>query len=380
MNKTLIVLIALVTLSCSNNSKEKSASKLEKNSNSYITKGDEQLYNEEFLTWDSNAKPSYWKINENMQYPENHVIERAKIDLLLNGHSSEKIFILQELNLKPNTDYLVEALIETNVKHYSDSGIKVNHESLIGKVVFNAATLKTYKLAFKTNNSFSPVSIYVGFNKPEEGTIMIKSISVKEVNLNFSQYDSEVAQYFQKNLSLNFSTEKGLDKSVEKLSKHLSDLLLSRLRKDSLNIRNTQILIPKLKDYTNENNYFLKRDLQVVPVKMITHSFVDKQVFGLQEVLREFNIGTSRIDFLHNNKRTHMILKYFNSYSKEWKYLDPFYNTRIINTGHIAALNNLEFETLSLGGLVNDKEKVKELYSKKTKLISDRETLMSLPF
>lgn len=380
MKKTLLLLIILTTLSCSNNkSKTKPTSEIEQKPNSYTTKGYELLYNEEFLIWDSNAKPTHWKINETVLNPENHVVERAEIDLLLNGHASEKIFISQELKLKPNTDYLVEALVETNVKHYSDSGITVSQDFPVGKIIFNAAALKTYKLAFKTNDSSKPVSVSVGFNKPEEGTIMIKSVSVREVNLDFSYYESEVAQYFQKKLSLNFSNEKDLDKSVETLSKFLSDLLLSRLRKDSVNVQNAQILIPKLKNYTNENNYFLKRDLQVMPVEMITHSFVDKQVFGLQQVLKEFNVGASRIDFLYENNRIHMMLKYFNPYSKEWKYLDPFYNARIFKADGLNNLSDSEFELLSLGGLVNSKERLKELYSKVT-LIYDRETLMSLPF
>ena len=50
---------------------------------SYDIIGSELLKNSRFIKWDTNVKPKNWNINEVLDYPENSLILREKVDFLL---------------------------------------------------------------------------------------------------------------------------------------------------------------------------------------------------------------------------------------------------------------------------------------------------------
>lgn len=346
---------------------------------SYKAIGNELLKNVNFKNWDTNSKPEHWQINNKVDAPENFVVDRDTLDLLLKGHNSEEIFIEQSLKIEPDVFYLFEADVETNLKHNPNSGVYIkSKEKTLAKRVFKTRSKDTYRVVFKTQEKTQNVSCYIGFAKPEEGDIMIKSISIKKVEINELVYESEIAQSFFDVLELNFSNEQSFDKSVVKISKNISDLLISRQKKDSVNMKRVDNLLPLL-NYDDKDEYaFLKRDLSG-PIEKITHSYQNKLVFGNMEILREFKIGTKRIDVYKNGNRIHLLFKYYNPFSEKWIIVDPFYNSTIKTSTSISAIKKEDVTISDYGGLSKNLDGLINKYSgSEIKVINEK--VISFPF
>lgn len=383
MKKIIFLLGILISFhSCKKNEEKKGETQKEVKQVSYNMLGQELLNNNKFNSWDTNAKPTNWIINNKIETPENFVVDRDTMDLLLRGHKTKATYIEQPLNLEPNMFYIFEADIETNLKHNPSSGIYIKSKNkILAKRVFRTRARDTYRVIFRTKEKNLDVVCYIGFSKPEEGDIMIKSMSLKKIEVNELIYESEIAQNFFNTLNLNFSDEQSFDNSVIKISKHLSDLLLCRPKKDSVNINRVNKLLPLLTYDDKEEYAFLKRDLSV-PVEKITHSFQDKLVFGGMEILREFNIGTKRIDVLKNGGRVHLFYKYYNPFSESWIIIDPFYNLRILKQNNYQNTNGNDLISLDYGGLIISEEKKNDFI--RTCLNSEikeiKNTILSYPF
>ncbi len=346
---------------------------------SYKPISNELLKNVNFKNWDTNSKPEHWQINNQVDEPENFVVDRDTLDLLLKGHKSEEIYIEQSLKIEPDVFYLFEADVETNLKHNSNSGIFIkSKEKTLAKRVFKTRTRDTYRVIFKTQEKTQDVNCYIGFSKPEEGSIMIKRISLKKVEINEFVYDSELAQNFFDVLELNFSNEQSFDESVAKISKNISDLLISRQRKDSVSMKRVDNLLPLLKYDDKEEYAFLKRDLSV-PIEKITHSYQSKLVFGNMEILREFNIGTKRIDVYKNGNRIHLLFKYYNPFSEKWIIVDPFYNSTIKTSTSISAIKKEDVTVSDYGGLSKNLDGLISKYSRSEIKVMN-EKVISFPF
>ena len=248
----------------------------------------------------------------------------------------------------------------------------------LAKRVFKTRSKDTYRVVFKTQEKTQNVSCYIGFAKPEEGDIMIKSISIKKVEINELVYESEIAQSFFDVLELNFSNEQSFDKSVVKISKNISDLLISRQKKDSVNMKRVDNLLPLL-NYDDKDEYaFLKRDLSG-PIEKITHSYQNKLVFGNMEILREFKIGTKRIDVYKNGNRIHLLFKYYNPFSEKWIIVDPFYNSTIKTSTSISAIKKEDVTISDYGGLSKNLDGLINKYSgSEIKVINEK--MISFPF
>lgn len=346
---------------------------------SYKPISNELLKNVNFKNWDTNSKPEHWQINNQVDEPENFVVDRDTLDLLLKGHKSEEIYIEQSLKIEPDVFYLFEADVETNLKHNSNSGMFIkSKEKTLAKRVFKTRTRDTYRVIFKTQEKTQDVNCYIGFSKPEEGSIMIKRISLKKVEINEFVYDSELAQNFFDVLELNFSNEQSFDESVAKISKNISDLLISRQRKDSVSMKRVDNLLPLLKYDDKEEYAFLKRDLSV-PIEKITHSYQSKLVFGNMEILREFNIGTKRIDVYKNGNRIHLLFKYYNPFSEKWIIVDPFYNSTIKTSTSISAIKKEDVTVSDYGGLSKNLDGLISKYSRSEIKVMN-EKVISFPF
>jgi len=378
MKSILKIVMVLVVFSCGNdkNNKRPIIENQEEQitASTYKTISEELLKNSKFKSWDTNAKPTDWEINEDFDKPEDYVIDRDTLDLLLVGHKDKLVFIEQKIKVEPNSYYLFDGDFETRLKHNSYSGIKFTNErgEEIGKKVFEKAEKKKYKIIFNSLKS-EEITCYIGFLLKGEGQIMIKSFSMKKVELNNTIFESELAQEFYKSIRLDI--EDNYDESISKIVEQLSNLLLADRNKDTINIKNKNRIISLIE---NEESY-LKRIL-LEPGENATKSFATKLVYGSSEILEHFNIGSRVIEFRANNKRVHLALMYYNPFLNEWVTIDPFYNSKINANSNLESITKEQVIPINYGGLItNDIEGLLQKY-RTSKAIIQKETIMSYPF
>lgn len=377
--RLLIAILLVCCISCRDDNSKKSATQDRKSQDevavrSYEIVSDELFKNAKFNSWDTNAKPSKWEINNNFDIPEEYVIDRDTLDLMLKGDKQEKVYIEQKLSLEPNSYYVIEGDIQTRLKHSSYAGITLTKgNEVVGEKVFEKNTRRMYKLIFKTNEETN-LSCYIGFVEEGEGEIMIKSISLKKVSLHMNEFESEVANLIHNSIDLDFNNAKNYDLNIKRIIKHISDLLLAEKRNDTIVINNKKRMLQTL----NESSY-LKRVLNE-PKELATKSFTTKVVYSSNEILSEFNIGSRILEFKVNNKRVHLALMYHNPYLNDWVTIDPFYNSKIIVNSNFESITKYQVLYLELGGLITDD--IPGLLKKynTSKATVQREKILSHPF
>lgn len=377
--RLLIAILLVCCISCRDDNSKKSATQDRKSQDevavrSYEIESDELFKNAKFNSWDTNAKPSKWEINNNFDIPEEYVIDRDTLDLMLKGDKQEKVYIEQKLSLEPNSYYVIEGDIQTRLKHSSYAGITlIKGNEVVGEKVFEKNTRRMYKLIFKTNEETN-LSCYIGFVEEGEGEIMIKSISLKKVSLHMNEFESEVANLIHNSIDLDFNNAKNYDLNIKRIIKHISDLLLAEKRNDTIVINNKKRMLQTL----NESSY-LKRVLNE-PKELATKSFTTKVVYSSNEILSEFNIGSRILEFKVNNKRVHLALMYHNPYLNDWVTIDPFYNSKIIVNSNFESITKDQVLYLELGGLITDD--IPGLLKKynTSKATVQREKILSHPF
>lgn len=379
MKSILKIVMVLVIFSCGNdkNSKQPVIENQEEQitASTYKIISEELLKNSELKSWDSNAKPTDWEINKDFERPEDYVIDRDTLDLLLKGHDKKNIFLKQTLNIEPNSFYVLSCKAETSLKSDSYAGLLIKHNNnIIGKRIFEKADEQIYNIVFNSLDGKN-IECFFGYIEAGEGDIKIKEMTLKKIDMNNSVFDSEIAKEYQASLSLTIDSEENFDESVQKIIKHTSDLLLSEKRNDSININNA-LVIDKL---LNEDS-FLKKYFKIEEDK-ITKSYQTRLTYSAIDILDEFNIGTQRIELHKNNKRIHLLLNYFNPYSNKWITVDPFYNSKINidNTENLSSVKAEQLTSLELGGLSNNIDGLIQKYSG-TKAILKQETIMGYPF
>ena len=377
--RLLIAILLVCCISCRDDNSKKSATQDRKSQDevsvrSYEIVSDELFKNAKFNSWDTNAKPSKWEINNNFDIPEEYVIDRDTLDLMLKGDKQEKVYIEQKLSLEPNSYYVIEGDIQTRLKHSSYAGITlIKGNEVVGEKVFEKNTRRMYKLIFKTNEETN-LSCYIGFVEEGEGEIMIKSISLKKVSLHMNEFESEVANLIHNSIDLDFNNAKNYDLNIKRIIKHISDLLLAEKRNDTIVINNKKRMLQTL----NESSY-LKRVLNE-PKELATKSFTTKVVYSSNEILSEFNIGSRILEFKVNNKRVHLALMYHNPYLNDWVTIDPFYNSKIMVNSNFESITKDQVLYLELGGLITDD--IPGLLKKynTSKATVQREKILSHPF
>ena len=377
--RLLIAILLVCCISCRDDNSKKSATQDRKSQDevavrSYEIVSDELFKNAKFNSWDTNAKPSKWEINNNFDIPEEYVIDRDTLDLMLKGDKQERVYIEQKLSLEPNSYYVIEGDIQTRLKHSSYAGITLTKgNEVVGEKVFEKNTRRMYKLIFKTNEETN-LSCYIGFVEEGEGEIMIKSISLKKVSLHMNEFESEVANLIHNSIDLDFNNAKNYDLNIKRIIKHISDLLLAEKRNDTIVINNKKRMLQTL----NESSY-LKRVLNE-PKELATKSFTTKVVYSSNEILSEFNIGSRILEFKVNNKRVHLALMYHNPYLNDWVTIDPFYNSKIMVNSNFESITKDQVLYLELGGLITDD--IPGLLKKynTSKATVQREKILSHPF
>lgn len=375
--KKIILLLILSIFSCK---EEKSKpnnlpEKTEINISSFERQGMELLKNNDFRNWDTNAKPTNWDINEDFEIPEDYVVDRDTLDLLLKDHKDKRIYIKQAVNVEPNSYYILEGDIGTQLRHGSYTGFMVSTEEgkLLGKRIFDIRGEQESKVVFNSNR-FDKVNCYIGFINEGIGEISIKSISLKKLDINNSVFKSIVAQDFFNILDLNFDDGENFDVSISKLMENISDIILSSQKNDTLNMKRKDQLLLDLKEPS-----FLKTFLQE-PSDKATKSYASKLVFSGNEILDYFNIGSRVIEFRTNNKRVHLALMYYNPYLNEWVTIDPLYNSKINANSNLESITKDQVLPANYGGLItNDIDGLLQKYNS-SKAIIQKETIMGYPF
>lgn len=138
------------------------------------------LKNYKLNNWDTNAKPSNWDINEDFEMPEDYVIDRDTLDLLLRGDKSKKVFLKQVVNIEPNSFYVLSCNVGSSLKSSSYAGISVSREgSIIGKRIFNNQEKQNYNVVFNSLEGEN-IECYFGFIEAGEGDLKIKEMSLKK--------------------------------------------------------------------------------------------------------------------------------------------------------------------------------------------------------
>ena len=155
--------------------------------------------------------------------------------------------------------------------------------------------------------------------------------------------------------------------------RHIGELLVSRKRKDTINIKESIYL----NNILNKKSY-LKKFLEE-PVENTTKSFETKLVFSGIEILNEFNIGTQRIELYKNEQRNHVLLKYYNSFSEKWITIDPFYNAKINSINNLKDISANNVKSINYGGLSNSLEGLLRRYSQ-GRIVIKQEKIISYPF
>ena len=175
------------------------------------------------------------------------------------------------------------------------------------------------------------------------------------------------------NLKLDFESEDTFENSIELIFRHIGELLVSRKRKDTINIKESIYL----NNILNKKSY-LKKFLEE-PVENTTKSFETKLVFSGIEILNEFNIGTQRIELYKNEQRNHVLLKYYNSFSEKWITIDPFYNAKINSINNLKDISANNVKSINYGGLSNSLEGLLRRYSQ-GRIVIKQEKIISYPF
>ena len=99
----------------------------------------------------------------------------------------------------------------------------------------------------------------------------------------------------------------------------------------------------------------------------------------LTEILREFKIGTKRIDVYKNGNRIHLLFKYYNPFSEKWIIVDPFYNSTIKTSTSISAIKKEDVTISDYGGLSKNLDGLINKYSgSEIKVINEK--MISFPF
>ena len=376
MKKALLLLIVLV-FSCKKDKTETKIATEDKKEilSSYNIIDSELLVNNKFRSWDTNAKPSNWDINETMDIPEEYVVDRDTLDMLLKGNQDELIYLKQSLTVEPNAYYIFEANIETRLRSGMNSGLVVtsNSEDVLGRRIFKTRSEGDTKVIFNSKE-FNEITCYIGFLSKGVGEISIKSISLKKVDVNNSIFESNIAQNFLYDFELNFDNKNQFDKSISILLKGVSDIMMSTKKNDTVNMARKDRLMLDL-----EEPSFLKTFLEG-PTETITQSYASKLVFGGEEALNYFNIGTRVIEFRANNKRIHLALMYYNPFIDSWVTIDPFYNSKILANENLESLEPNQIIQMEYGGLINnDSEGLLNKYKNSTATIQ-KEKSIGFPF
>ena len=332
------------------------------------------MKNNEFRNWDTNAKPANWDINEAFDVPEDYVVDRDTLDLLLKGDKDKRVYISQTINVTPHTYYLLEGHVATRLRNGSNCGfiIYASDNKVLGKRIFETRQDQNTKLVFNSGET-TKINFYLGYITEGIGEISIKSISLKKIDLNNSVFQSEIGQYLFNTFKLQFN-KKQFDDSVWKLVKNISAIMLASKRKDTLNVDRRDTLLK----YMDESS-FLKSYLED-PNDQITRSYASKLVFSANEILSLFNIGSRVIEFRANNKRVHLALMYHNPYINEWVTIDPFYNSKINVNSNFESITKDQVLYLELGGLITyDTPGLLKKYNT-SKATVQREKILSHPF
>lgn len=379
MKFILKLLIVFVVFSCGNEDNNKKTNTEKQPEEpivySYSLVSKNLLKNSKLKNWDTNAKPTSWDINESFEIPEDYVIDRDTLGLLMKGHKSKTVFIKQTMNIEPNSFYVLSCKVASNLKSSSYAGALIRHNNKdIGKRIFDKTEEQIYNVIFNSLGGQN-IECLFGFIDTGEGDIKIKEMSLKKIEINNEIFDSEIAKEFARERLASFDTENLFDKNVENIVRHTSDLLLARKRKDSLNINNSLVIDNLL----NEGSFFKK--FLHIPADEITKSYPTRLVYSAVEVLEEFNIGVQRIELHKNNKRTHLLLNYYNPYSKKWITIDPFYNCKIesVNLDNLSLVKENQITSLTLGGLSNNVEGLIKKYSGSNTVVK-KEKIIGFPF
>ena len=149
---------------------------------------------------------------------------------------------------------------------------------------------------------------------------------------------------------------------------------MSTKKNDTVNMARKDRLMLDL-----EEPSFLKTFLEG-PTETITQSYASKLVFGGEEALNYFNIGTRVIEFRANNKRIHLALMYYNPFIDSWVTIDPFYNSKILANENLESLEPNQIIQMEYGGLINnDSEGLLNKYKNSTATIQ-KEKSIGFPF
>lgn len=366
----------MIFFSCTKEKKEQLSSnhKEKINESSYIKVGEELLRNVKFRNWKTNAKPTNWEINDKIKSPEKYVVDRDTLDLMLKGSAEQEIYIKQKLNVEPSKFYVVEAKIETSLKHNSNSGLIVTSEenNVIAKVMLDSKGVKVYRVVFNSGNN-NNVSCYFGFIEKEQGVIKIKSLTLKKIELVSDFYLSSVARTFNEDLHLDLNNEDTFDEGVRRIVEYTSKLLLANKRKDTISIARANVILKSL-----DTNSLFKKKLEASN-KNITHSFETKLVYSCIDVLTEFNIGTQRIELFKNKNRVHMLINYYNPYINQWKTIDPFYNSMLNINEDLSIIKEDQIRIIEFGGLSKNISGLIKKYSG-SEVIIKKEKIVGYPF
>ena len=374
MKLTIKILVALVLFSCNKNKNNQQQETEEQPSfSAYKIISEELLKNSDLKSWDTNAKPTHWEINEAAEKPEDYVIDRDTLDLLLRGHKNKDIFLKQTLNIEPNSFYILSCRTGTSLKSDSYAGILITqNDNILGKRIFNKKDENTYNIVFHSEDGKN-ITFFFGYIEAGEGNIKIKDMSLKKIRINSNVFDSAIAKEFQATLSLTMDSAVGFDESIAKIIRHTSDLLLSKKRKDTLNINNA-IALDRLLD----KGSFMKKYFKI-DKNQITKSYPTRLVYSTVDILNEFNIGTQRIELHRDNKRVHLLLNYYNPFSKKWKTIDPFYNSSIDSDRDLSLIKKHRVQLKDYGGLSKNIDGLVKKYTG-TKTVLKKEKTISYPF
>lgn len=376
MKRVTLFLVLVIVFSCKNEPNKETVD-VETPQVSFEILGDNLLINPKLKNWDTDAKPSNWDINDNLDLPEKYVVYRDSLNPLLKGDNSKLAYIKQKVNVVPNTFYLVSCELKSNVINNQHAGVTISaseEEKTIGQSVCQLKDKEffSHKVVFNSKNN-NKVTLYVGYLMPGGGQIEIKDMSIHKIELNNNTFNSTIAQNYFRGLNLNFSNAESFDSSINSIIKHTSDLLLNAKTKDSLVKLKTNQMINNLDSDSKFKSYLMLDEAEA------TNSFALKLVESSIEVLDEFNIGTQRVELFKNNILRRTLIKYYNPFSEAWVALDPYFNAKLMQDNNLGSINEKSIQKLELGGLSNDWSSLIEKYSETITIIK-KEKLISFPF
>lgn len=365
-------LLFLVFTSCKQDKKNfdnsRNTSRVQpKGSYSYLS--DEILLNTKFNSWDTESKPTKWNINPEIKDLDSYIIDRDSLNHLIIGNKIFPNYLKQTVKVKPNTFYIASCQVMAQLNSNTQAGLIVYaDDKKIGAKMFKLSDEGSYKILFNSLNN-NEVTYYIGYLELGGGRIEFSNLSLKEVELNNNNFESEVAQQIYNDLSLNFSDTLQFEASVEKVIRHLSYLILTD---DIKTIAQKDQLMSKLPEDSNLKTYLKSEDNQR------TQFFTTKIINSTIEILDEFNIGTKEVKLLVNNDKTHVFLQYYNPHSQTWIVLDPHFNSRLSRYDNFNLTNENQISYLNLGGL-GDKSELINKY-KKTQTQIRQEQILGYPF